>query len=309
MPSLASLATIHLAAQNANLMIDSDSLQRFVFSNSPVRGELVRLDATWQAVLERHPYAPGVRRLLGEAMVCSVLLAATLKFEGKLVMQIQGNGPVNLLVVECTSERTLRGLAHARPDIRADASLQEMVGNARLAITVDPNQGRQRYQSIVELEGSTLATALEGYLQRSEQIATHLYIASDGKTAAGLLIQRLPGELPDPDLWDRAVQLGQTIAGNELLGLPFREVLTRLYHEEDVILFDAEPVSFRCSCSRERVREMLRSLGQHEVHATLVQEGHIGVHCEFCNRYYTFDAVDANLLFAQPAPELPPRQH
>jgi len=290
-------------------MIDSDSLQRFVFSNSPVRGELVRLDATWQAVLDRHPYPPGVRRLLGEAMVCAALLAATLKFEGKLVMQIQGNGPVNLLVVECTSERTLRGLAHARDDVRSDAPIREVVGDARLVITVDPTQGRQRYQSIVELEGDTLASAIETYLERSEQIATHLYIASNASKAAGLLIQRLPGEMPDPDLWDRAVHLGQTIARDELLELPFEELLTRLYHEEDVVLFEAEPVSFRCSCSRDRVRDMLRSLGQAEVHATLAQEGRIGVHCEFCNRYYTFDAVDADLLFAQPAPELPPRQH
>lgn len=290
-------------------MIDSDSLQRFVFSDSPVRGELVRLEATWQAVLDRHPYPPGVRRLLGEAMVCAALLAATLKFDGKLVMQIQGNGPVNLLVVECTSERTLRGLAHARGDIGADAPIREVVGDAQLVITVDPTQGRQRYQSIVELEGDTLAAAIEAYLERSEQIATHLYVASSASKAAGLLIQRLPGELPDPDLWDRATQLGQTIARDELLDLPFEEVLTRLYHEEDVLLFEAEPVSFRCSCSRDRVREMLRSLGPEEVHATLAQEGQIGVHCEFCNRYYTFDAVDADLLFAQPAPELPPRQH
>lgn len=293
----------------AKTVTDSDLLQRFVFSNSPVRGELVRLDATWQAVLDRHPYPPGVRRLLGEGMVCAALLAATLKFEGKLVMQIQGNGPVTLLVVECTSERTLRGLAHARDDVAADVPIHQMIGDAQLVITVDPTQGRQRYQSIVELEGDTLATALEGYLQRSEQIATHLYIASNARTAAGLLIQRLPGELPDPDLWDRVVQLGQTVARDELLELPFHETLTRLYHEEDVILFEAEPVSFRCSCSRERVRDMLRSLGPEEVHATLAQEGHIGVHCEFCNRHYTFDAVDADLLFAQPAPELPPRQH
>ncbi len=283
----------------------NDLLQRFLFENADIRGDLVHLDATWQAVLEKHDYAPPVRALLGQAMVAALLLSATLKKQGRLTIQIQGEGPVSFLVVECTSDRTLRGLAHAEDDVTT-TDLRELVGKGRLAITLEPEAEGDRYQSIVELTGATLAEAIENYLDRSEQLDTRLWLAVDASRAAGLLIQKLPesGRLGDRDAWNRIGQLSATITERELLALPAREIIHRLYHEEDVRVFEPEPVCFRCGCSRERVANMLRTLGHEEVRAIVAEEGSVRVTCEFCNHKYEFDAVDSEQLFAadcQPA--------
>lgn len=278
-------------------MRDGDSLHRFLFPELSVRGEVVHLDATWQAVLERHEYPAPVRRLLGEAMAATALLTATIKLNGSLILQVQGDGPLHLLVVQCTSERTLRGLARWTGPV-PDGSLQEMVGNGRLVITIDPGLGRERYQGIIDLGQGTLAQALEEYFSRSEQLGTRLWLTANASRAAGLLLQDLPGETADEDGWGRVAHLGETITESELLGLPAREVVHRLFHEEDVRLFDAEPVSFRCGCSRERIETVLRGLGYAEVQDILGEEGKIAVDCEFCNQHYEFDAVDAEQIFA-----------
>ena len=172
-------------------MITCDSLQRFIFENAPIRGEIVHLDATWQAVLERRRYPPQVRGVLGELMAASALLTATLKFDGRLIMQVQGNGPVNLLVVECTSDRTMRAIAQWQGEV-PDAPLSVLVGDGRLAVTIDPLKGNECYQAIVSLEGLSVAEAFENYFARSEQLATRLWLASDTHQAAGMLLQRLP---------------------------------------------------------------------------------------------------------------------
>ncbi len=276
-----------------------DQLQRFLFENADIRGDLVHLDATWQAVLEKHDYAPPVRELLGQAMAAALLLSATLRKQGRLTIQIQGEGPVSFLVVECTAERTLRGLAHADEDVTT-TDLRELVGKGRLAITLEPDAEGERYQSIVELTGATLAEAIENYLERSEQLDTRLWLAVDQARAAGLLVQRLPesGRAGDDDAWNRICHLSGTITGRELLDLPARNIIHRLYHEEDVRVFEPEPVCFRCGCSRERVANMLRTLGHAEVRSILADEGSVRVTCEFCNHKYEFDAVDSEQLFA-----------
>ncbi len=176
----------------------NDTLQRFIFEQAPIRGEIVRLDATWRAVLARRDYPPAVRDLLGEMAAAAMLLSATLKFTGSLIMQIQGDGTVPLLVVECTSNRTLRAIAHWTEDVRA-APLAEMMGNGRLLITINPAEGTERYQGIVELEGNSVAEVLENYLARSEQLDTRLWLASNATQVAGMLLQRLPGEQDDED--------------------------------------------------------------------------------------------------------------
>lgn len=279
-------------------MANSDSLQRFLFENAPIRGEIVHLDATWQAVLERRQYPPRVRTLLGEMMAAAALLTSTLKFEGRLIMQMQGKGPISLLVVECTSDRTMRAIAQWQGDI-PDAPLSELVGDGRLAVTIDPLKGKERYQAIVALEGSTVAEIFENYFARSEQLATRLWLAADPQQAAGMLLQRLPdNETPDDENWSRAVHLGATITREELLTLPVHEIIHRLYHEEDIRLFSRTPVSFHCSCSRERVEAVLRMLGHDEIHAILAEQGAIHVDCEFCGKHYDYDPVDAEQLFA-----------
>jgi len=274
-----------------------DNLQRFIFEHALIRGEIVHLDATWQAVLERRQYPPRVREVLGELMAAAALLTSTLKFDGRLIMQIQGKGPVSLLVVECTSDRTMRAIAQWPGEI-PDAPLAALVGDGRLAVTIDPLKGKERYQAIVALEGLTVAEAFENYFARSEQLATRLWLASDPQQAAGMLLQRLPDAEPsDDDAWVRAVHLGSTITREELLALPVREIVHRLYHEEDIRLFSRMPVSFRCSCSRERVEAVLRMLGRDEIHSILDEQGAVSVDCEFCGSRYEFDRIDAEQLF------------
>jgi molecular chaperone Hsp33 len=275
----------------------SDSLQRFIFEGAPVRGELVHLDATWRAVLERHDYPAALRGVLGELMAAAALLSATLKFDGSLILQIQGSGPVKLIVVECTSEQTMR--ATAKWEGTLAGSFRELVGDGRFVITIAPSDVSQTYQGIVELSGESVAEVLEHYMGTSEQLETRLWLASDGAQAAGMLLQRVPGPVgEDADAWTRAVLLGDTVRSDELLTLPGTQIIRRLYHEEDIRVFDARVVSFRCSCSRERVVNMLRMLGHEEVRSIIDECGSVEVNCEFCNRHYGFDAVDAEQIFA-----------
>lgn len=279
-----------------------DNLQRFVFEETPIRGEIVRLDATYRAVLERRDYPPVVREILGELMVAVALLASTLKFEGKLIMQIQGSGPVKLLMAECTQGGNMRALAQWHGNVER-GSLVELVGAGKFAITIDPEDSQERYQGLVQLEGGSVAKALEHYFAQSEQLETRLWLAADREQAAGMLLQKLPdSQLEDADAWNRAVQLGSTLTRLELLSLPVPEILRRLYHEDDIRLFSRHPLSFRCTCSRERVEAVLQMLGQEEVESILHERGAIDVDCEFCGAHYEFDIVDAARLFAAPSP-------
>ena len=275
-----------------------DSLQRFLFEHAGIRGEIVHLDATWRAVLKRRDYPPALRAILGESMVAAALMSATLKFAGRLIMQIQGRGPLNLLVVECTHNQTMRAMAQWSNDVPT-GPLSSMAEDARLAITLDPTVGRERYQSMVELSGQTISEALENYFHHSEQLGTRLWAAAGETCAAGMLLQRLPlDEGTDDDAWVRAACLGSTITSKELLTLSAQEIIHRLYHEEDIRVFDSTPVGYRCSCSRDRVIVALRMLGVDDVESILDEKGLVSVQCEFCNQHYMFDSVDAKQLFA-----------
>lgn len=283
-----------------------DTLQRFLFENISIRGELTQLNKSWQAIIENHDYPPVVRDILAQMLVAGVLLAATLKFKGRITLQIQGKGALPFIVAECSSDYAIRGLAHYAPDIR-QASLKTLVGDGQLAITLETENNGERYQSIVELVGETVADAIEHYLEISEQLSTRLWLKANNEVAAGLLIQKLPPESvddenlvqtqQDEDGWNRVEQLSATIRDDELLGLDADEVIHRLYHEEDLRVFEAEPVFFRCSCSKERVGTMLRGLGHKEIKAMLAEKDIISISCEFCNHPYDFDAVDAEQLF------------
>ena len=279
----------------------TDSLQRFLFEHAPVRCELVHLDATWRAVLERHEYPPALQRLLGELMAAVALLSATVKLEGSIIMQMQGSGPVKLVVVECTSERTLRATAKWEGDIHA-APIARLLGQGRFVITIAPSDAKQTYQGIVTLDGDTVAEVLQHYMVRSEQLETRFWLACDGRRAAGMLLQKLPESASrrhqDNDAWARALTLSETLTRQELLDLPAEQVVHRLFHQELLRAFEATPVSFRCSCTREKVAAMLRMLGLDEVRSIVAERGGIEVSCDFCNRRYDFDAVDAEQLFA-----------
>ena len=317
----------------------SDTLHKFLFdagssTRSPVRGEIVSLAATWRQIKERHDYPEPVLRMLGELVAASTLLSANLKFNGALIMQIHGDGPVRLLVVECNADLTVRAtvkLASNEP-IAADASFTDLVnvrGDGRFAITLDPrdrSQGQQPYQGIVPLEGESVAAALEGYMRRSEQLDTQLWLAADDDHANGLLLQKLPlegggsGPAFDPDaevraaeVWERAVTFANTLERDELLRVDPPTLMRRLFWEETLAVYDPAPCAFRCSCTRQRVAAMLVSLGRHEVDETLAEMGNIHVDCEFCNKSYDFDKVDCAQLFAtsntMDAVRAPVRQH
>lgn len=291
------LATSFSITGRAAIMVAmQDTLRRFLFEHAPIRGEIVHLDATWRAVLERHDYPPALRGILGELMAACALLAATLKFDGAVTLQMQGDGPVKLIVVECTAAHTMRATAKWNGEL-ASSELRELLGEGRCAITLVPEDGKQGYQGVVALEGRSVAQILEHHLMHSEQLETRLHLACDERSAAGLLLQKLPTrahqDTVETDDWERATQLAATLAPRELLALPAREILRRLYHEDDIRVFTPRTMSFLCTCSRERVAGMLRMLGRTEVESILQERGAVDVSCEFCNSKYRFDSVDA----------------
>ena len=288
-----------------------DSLQRFIFENAAVRGELVEISDTWQQVQSRSPYPAPVRALLGEMVAAATLLSANLKFNGMLVMQIHGDGPVRLLVVECDSELRLRATAKLAPNLALpdNGGLQELVntqGQGRFVITLDPQDklpGQQPYQGIVPLDGDSVAVVIENYMLRSEQLDTKLWLASDAHVSRGLLLQKLPNEggtgVAEDDLetWNRTITLGATLKTDELLSTDIATLMRRLFWEETIRVFEPRHPSFHCSCSREKVGDMLRMLGQAEIESALADLGEVSVNCDFCGRHYGFDAVDCAQLF------------
>ncbi|HEX5340153.1 MAG TPA: Hsp33 family molecular chaperone HslO [Gammaproteobacteria bacterium] len=281
-------------------MPEHDSLRRFIFESLPVQGRYVHLDASWRAVLERQQYPAPVRALLGQAMAATALLSATLKYDGSITLQIRGNGPLHLLVVQCTSGLSLRGLARWHGDL-PDTGLSSLVGAGNLVLTIEQSGNGERYQSIVPIEGDTLAVSLENYFLRSEQLPTRLWLSVDEGSAAGLLLQAMPDREREPDAWQHVTVLADTVSERELNMLPAQQLLHRLFNEDDVRLFDPSPVSFRCQCSRERIEATLRSLGVDEVQGIIREQGKVHVECEFCARQYDFDPVDVQALFASGA--------
>jgi len=306
----------------------ADQLFKFLFegkadTRSSVRGEIVSLEDTWREIRSQHDYPTPVLGMLGELVAASTLLSASLKFSGALVMQIHGDGPVRLMVVECNADLSVRATAKLAEgvEIPENATFQDLVnqnGKGRFAMTLDPKDkrhGQKPYQGIVPLEGASMSEALENYMLRSEQLETHLWLAADEARAKGLLLQKLPLEGGEGrsstasaslgseleaslEIWERVVTFGNTLERSELLEVDAQTLMRRLFWEETLRVFDPLPCAFHCSCSRERVAAMLVNLGQKEVDDTLIEQGKVEVNCEFCNRHYQFDAVDCAQLFA-----------
>ena len=277
-------------------MRERDSLHRFIIENSRVRGEMVHLDASWKAIVERAEYPDVVKKQLGDAIAAVALLSATIKYKGKIILQIRGDGPLHLLVAQATSENTVRGIARWQSEV-PKGSLKEMFGQATMVITIEPEVG-EPYQGIIELKGDSIANGIEAYFQQSEQLPTRLWLASDDDACAGFLLQELPGDENNTPDWEHHEHLASTVTETELLALSVKDLLHRLYHEDDVRLFDSEVFSFRCGCSRERIDSVLLSLGYDEVTQTVQEEGKVAVDCEFCNAHYEYDSVDVEQLFA-----------
>ncbi len=290
----------------------SDTLQKFMFDSSLVRGELVDISEAWRQVQLLRAHPPAVGAMLGEMMAAAALLSANLKFNGTIIMQIHGDGPVKLMVVECDASLNLRATAKLAEGAQVgDAStLQQLVnlhGQGRFAITLDPADklpGQQPYQGMVALDGDSVATVIENYMMRSEQLDTKLWLAADLQTARGLLLQKLPDEggkaveSADADAWNRAVMLASTLSNEEMLSTDVMTLLNRLYWEETIRVFEPRRPVFRCSCSREKVGNMLKMLGKEEIDDALADLGKLEINCDFCGRHYGFDKVDCMQLFA-----------
>ncbi len=286
-----------------------DTLTRFLFEHSNIRGHHVDLEATWQAGIERVDYPPVVREVLGQLMAASVLLSGTLKFEGSLKLELRGKGPITLVVAQATHDKSVRGLAQWEGAISEEGSLIDRMGHeGQLLITLESTDTYRRYQGIVGIERPTVAGVIEEYFERSEQLPTHLWLAADDRHANGLLLQCIPmkEDNPDTDAWNRIIHLASTLTEGELLDLPTEELLYRLFHDEAVRVFEPEYVNFRCHCSQEKSEATLYGLGRAEVQALLKQEGEVRVQCEFCGRSFRFDAIDIEGLFADNQPPQPP---
>ena len=271
-------------------MLDSDYTQRFLFDNTDVRGEWVGLERSYAEVLAKHAYPEPVAQLLGELLAAAALLVGTLKFDGLMVLQARSAGAVPLLMVECSSDREVRGIARYHEEqLTPGATLAELMPEGVLAMTIDPTNG-QRYQGIVALDGATLAESLSNYFASSEQLPIDRIRNGEEREAS----------------WQHLRTLADTLSAEELLGLDTQTVLHRLYHEEQVRLFEPRPITFRCSCSRERSANAVISLGQHDAEQLLSEQGGaITIDCQFCNHSYRFDAADIAQLFAGAGTEGP----
>ncbi|MDO6461382.1 Hsp33 family molecular chaperone HslO [Granulosicoccaceae sp. 1_MG-2023] len=281
--------------------VQQDFRYRFLIESADVRGVVVRLDESWRETLRRADYPPTVAQVLAEAMAAVVLLGANLKFTGKLSLQVKGDGPLSLLVVQVTDQGKVRGMADWREEPPAGADLQTLFGAGQMSITLSGATPGQDYQGYVSLQAGDLAGALTDYFAQSEQLPTQIALSSNAHSAGGFLLQRLPGADEDEG-WNRASQLGATLSREELLGLPVETLLHRLFHEETVRLYEPEEVEFACNCSRERVAGMLQGLGEQEARSILAEQGEITVTCEFCRNTEVFDAVDVGGLFAGATP-------
>jgi molecular chaperone Hsp33 len=275
-------------------------VQTFLLEQLDIRGALVRLTDVWQAMQQGRTYAPAVARLLGEMSAVAVVIAGNLKQDARLTFQIQGHGPVSLLVVDCNEALNLRGYAKAEGS-PAGQSLAELVGDGRLQLSLDAAGMEQPYQSLVPLEGGSIAECFEHYLAQSEQQPAGLWLASEPQAAAALFLQKLPGaELKDIDGWSRVMQLARTVRPEELLGLDPATLLGRLFAEEDVRLYPARAVTHDWPADPGKVATMLRALGEEEVRAVLAEHGEVVVHDDLSNHTYRFDAADVEALFRPP---------
>jgi len=293
-------------------MHDRDCLHRFLFEHYPIRGHIVHLDAAWRALLEHREYPANIRDTLGQAVAASVLLAATLKFDGTLSLQLRGQGPMHLMLAQCSSDLGVRAVARYRDGIEG-GGLLALSGAGNLTVTLENEDLSQRYQGIVPLESDALSECLQGYFENSEQLPTRLWLHADEKGVSGMLLQRLSNDtvagrtagahhIPNPedveDAWRRAQLMADTLRPGELRTLTDKQILQRVFAEDDVRMFESTPVFFRCRCSRERVISMLRSLGADELRSILAERGNVEVRCDFCNRAYQFDRVDVEHMLS-----------
>lgn len=278
----------------------NNTLHRYLFEDLSVRGELVQLDDAYQQIISSKEYPKAVQNLLGELLVATTLLTATLKFEGSITLQLQGDGPVSLVVINGDNDQKVRGVARFDGEISDDATLHQLMGKGYLVITIAPKDG-ERYQGVVALDGKDLAACFEGYFERSEQLKTRLWLRLgefEGKPhAAGMLLQVMPDGTGSADDFEHLEQLTDTIKNEELFGLEGEDVLYRLYNQDKVQLFEPQHVEFFCGCSRERSAGAIVTIERAEVDDIVKTEGKVSLHCDYCGTSYDFDSIDVANIF------------
>lgn len=277
----------------------TDYVQRFLFENLDIRGRLVCLTTAWQRMLDGRHYPEDIATLLGHTTALNVLLGANQKGSGRVTLQVQGSGPVKLLVADCTAELHIRGMASYEKDVEKFTSERNLLGDGRLSVTLEDVRSGQFYQSLVPLEGETLEEIFEHYLSQSEQTTAFLRLKADGGALCGLLLEKLPqADARDPDGWNRVTQLASTLTLDETRDVQPYDLLTRVFPEELMRVFRLYAVEYHCPYDESKVKEMLRGLGREEVEAILAEQGEVVIRNEMCNHEYRFDARAIAELFA-----------
>jgi molecular chaperone Hsp33 len=281
----------------------NDTVQRFLLDDLDIRGVIVRLGPAWQKMISGRDYPAPVLQLLGEMSATTLLIACNLKQVGRLTVQLRGSGPVSLLIIDCNERLHIRGMAHCAESITAGPA-PDLLGHGQLLLSLDMPSMREPYQSIVPLDGESIAQIFEHYLKQSEQLPSRFFLAASAEGAAGLFLQKLPeADQRDPDGWARIEALASTVKTEELLGLPADALLNRLFHEETVRVFTALDVVHNCPEAHEnqkiseQIKDMLRSLGRAEVDSLLEEQGEVVIKDDICNREYRFDAQAIEQLF------------
>lgn len=280
----------------------SNYVQRFLLENLDIRGAVVHLDSVWQQMLQGRGYPAPVMKLLGEMSATTLLLSCNLKQLGRLTVQMKGNGPVSMLVIDCNERLYLRGMAKSIPSVSAQP-IPDLLGDGRLVLTLDMLTMREAYQSIVPLDGDTIAEIFEHYFKQSEQLPSRLFLTTSDNAIFGILLQKLPtADQQDPDGWVRAEALAATVQDQGMPGLTAEEILPRLFIEETIRIFDAQTVSYGCHKDTAKIYDMLQSLGRTEVNAILKEYGEVVVHDDICNHEYRFDALAVEAIFRKAGP-------
>jgi molecular chaperone Hsp33 len=278
--------------------MQTDYVQRFLFENLDIRGRLVCLTAAWQRMLQGRGYPDDIVTLLGHTTALNVLLGANQKGAGRVTLQVQGTGPVKLLVADCTAELRIRGMAHYEADEIGSESERELLGDGRLAVTLEDVKSGKFYQSLVPLEGETLEQIFMHYFSQSEQLSAYLRLYADGDALAGLLLEKLPNaDSRDPDGWNRVTHFANTLTLQETRDVQPYDLLTRVFPEELMRVFRLYAVEYHCPYDEDKVKDMLRGLGREEVESILAERGEVVIRNEMCNHEYRFDAAAIARLF------------
>ncbi len=279
-------------------MKETDTLQRFMFEHASIRGEIAHLDETFKTIMHQHPYPPAVKALLGEALISCLLLAGSIKFEGDVSLQFHGDKRLSLLLVQCDHELQIRAFAKHQEDT-GDIDYSDAFLHGKMVLVINQHKKTQAYQSVVPIRSTSMSENLTHYFAQSEQVASQVWLSVDENSAAGMLLQLMPGQDTQQreEFWEYAVMLGQTISDHELLTLDNQTILHRLYHETELRLYPARSVSFQCRCNQEKMKQVLTVLGEEDVQQLIQEKGHVEVRCDFCNQQYIFDPIDITLLF------------